>query len=776
MEFINDLENNNLIICNQALKERILLELAKKDILLNLKFMSLNVFYNHFFFSYDEETIYYIKNKYQINLEIASIYLDNLKYVIDSNSNNSKVLFLKELYLDLKMQKLLKFDASFKEYLKSKTIIVLEDLDEFTLNILKPYNFKVIKKESNLRNNNFVYHFKTIEEEVEYVFNKISELIKKGVSLKNIKIVSLGSEYERILKRFEFLYHIPLNNVENNSIYAIPIAKEFRELIRSGKTKEEIFIFLNDLKDQEIILKFLNIINKYYFVDNLSEVQDFIDNDLKNTRISNNKFTEAIDIINLDSYLVDDEDYVFILGFNNENIPRTYKDIDYFNDDLKIELGLTSSFLKNKQERINAIANINGIKNITLTYKDNTPYGSYCPSILIEELGLDIANPSTSNTTSNLYNKIKLTNSLDMLLKYNVKDKELNTIYTTYSDINYLSYSNKFKGLNNFKLDKLTLSYSSMNNYYHCSFRYYIDSILKLNIYEESFKQFIGTMFHNILSHMYDKDFNLDESWNRELVGRSFSAKEKFYLKDLRVELENIIKVINYQYTLTGLTNLKFESEITIGYNETCKFTGIIDKIMFKEKDGDTYISIIDYKTGVPKVNMANLKYGIDMQLPIYVYLILNSNLFKNPKIIGFYLEQILHEKGSFTDDLDKQMLDNLKLQGYSIDDPYLVSMFDSSYENSLMIKSMKTTKNGFYHYSKVLSEDAILRLASIVEKKIKEAFTSILKGDFTINPKVINGENIGCSFCKYQDLCFKTGADLVYLSGENDLSYLENE
>ncbi|MBR3661283.1 MAG: PD-(D/E)XK nuclease family protein [Bacilli bacterium] len=776
MDFINDLENNSLIICNQFIKERILLELSNNDKFLNLKFMSLKEFYNYFFFNYDEETLYYVKNKYQINLEIANIYLNNLKYVMNSNSNNVKVKFLKDLYLDLKEHKLLKFDNNFKEYLKSKKIIILEDLDDFTLNILNSFNYKIIKKETNNRNNNSIYHFRTIEEEVEYVFNKISELIKNGVSLNNIKIVILGSEYKYILKRFELMYHIPLNNLDNNCIYGTPIVKEFRNLIKEGKSKEEIFNILIDLKDKEIMLKLLYIINKYFFVDNLIDVQDFIDNDLKNTKISVNNTTEAIDIIDLDSYLVPDNSYVFVMGFNNENIPRTYKDIDYFNDELKRELGLFTSFLKNKQEKNKVISNINSIKNITLTYKDSSPYNNYYPSTLIEELNLEIQSPNTFNRTSNLYNKIKFANGLDKFLKYNVRDKELSTLYATYPDINYLSYSNKFKGLDNFKLDKLTLSYSSMNNYYHCKFRYYIDSILKLNIYEESFKQFVGTMFHNILSNMYNKDFNLDELWDKELLGKTFNAKENFYLKDLKEELKNIIKVINYQYSLTGLTSLKLENEITINFKENYKFTGIIDKIMFKEKDNNTYISIIDYKTGIPKVNMANLKYGIDMQLPIYVYLILNSNLLKNPKIIGFYLEQILHEKGNFTDDLDKQILDNLKLQGYSIDDPYLVSMFDSSYENSDMIKSMKTTKNGFYHYSKVLSEDAILKLSDIVKEKIKEAFNSILKGDFSINPKVINGENIGCSYCKYQDICFKKGADLVYLNGENDLTYLENE
>ena len=87
----------------------------------------------------------------------------------------------------------------------------------------------------------------------------------------------------------------------------------------------------------------------------------------------------------------------------------------------------------------------------------------------------------------------------------------------------------------------------------------------------------------------------------------------------------------------------------------------------------------------------------------------------------------------------------------------------------------MKVTSKGFIHYTKVISEEEIESLVSLVDKKIKEAFIEIDNLNFPINPKIIGGENIGCSFCKYKDLCFKTGSDYVYLAKKNDLSYLKD-
>ena len=506
--------------------------------------------------------------------------------------------------------------------------------------------------------------------------------------------------------------------------------------------------------NEELGLKIFNILNKYYFVDDFLEVLDLIKEDFKEAFIKplNNK--NALDLIPLNSFLIEDTDYIFLMGFNLENIPKTYKDIDYLSDDLKSKIGLFTSLEKNINERITTLYHLKNIKNLVITYKDSDAYQSYYPSNLISELGKSVDLFDSLNNTSNLYNKIKLTKKLDTFLKYGEEEDGTAILLNTYKDIPYLTYDNKYKGINK-KIQNIRLSYTSLDNFYHCQFRFYIDSILKLNIYEDNFKLLIGNLFHYVLSKMYSEDFNLESTWNEFLESKKFSKKEEFYLEILKEELVEIIEILKQHYELTGLTNIKTESEINLEYPDNFKFKGIIDKIMYKEKNNETYVSLIDYKTGTPKTNMTNLIYGIDMQLPIYAYLIKKSNLFLNPKIIGFYFEQIIHEPLSYTPKKTYKELkkDSLKLEGYSIDDSYLVNMFDSSYENSEMIRGMKVSSKGFYYYTKVLTEDAIDKLVSIVDDKIKEAFEEIKEANFIINPKVIEKDNIGCKYCKYQDL-----------------------
>ena len=190
------------------------------------------------------------------------------------------------------------------------------------------------------------------------------------------------------------------------------------------------------------------------------------------------------------------------------------------NDSLKKEIGLFTSIEANKLERCNLKKIINSFSNLVITYKETDPYKSYYPSSLLEELDI--------------------------------------TYYDTLN-INTSSYDNKFTGLENFNLEKLSLSYTSLNNFYYCSFRFYIDNILKLNIYEDTFKIFIGNLFHFILSKIYQDDFDFETLFTEYLNTRTFSSKELFYLSILKEELKDLIKVILDSKMLTGLDKVKLE-------------------------------------------------------------------------------------------------------------------------------------------------------------------------------------------------------------------------
>ena len=117
-----------------------------------------------------------------------------------------------------------------------------------------------------------------------------------------------------------------------------------------------------------------------------------------------------------------------------------------------------------------------------------------------------------------------------------------------------------------------------------------------------------------------------------------------------------------------------------------------------------------------------------------------------------------------------------LKLQGYSNSNPRILEAVDKTYEESTIIKSLKMSKGKFYSYSKVLDDNQIAKMIEIVEKKIAEAVQNILAGNFQIDPKEIDGKNVGCKFCKYSDICFLKNENIVKLEKRKKEEFLGGE
>ena len=85
-------------------------------------------------------------------------------------------------------------------------------------------------------------------------------------------------------------------------------------------------------------------------------------------------------------------------------------------------------------------------------------------------------------------------------------------------------------------------------------------------------------------------------------------------------------------------------------------------------------------------------------------------------------------------------------------------------------------TDGEFYSYSKVLNNDEIDKLISIVDNNINNCIKNIEEGNFNINPKAIDNKNIGCNYCKFKDICFMSHKDIVNLKKYENLSFLGGE
>lgn len=637
--------------------------------------------------------------------------------------------------------------------------------------------------------NHDIYEFETIDEEITFVANQICTLVFNGTPLNKIKIIKPSQEYETIIKRIFAMFKIPFN-LETDYLVSTNIVKNFFKLLDNNISKTLIELEKTLDENDELALeeynKIVNICNKYNWCNNYKEIRDILIEEFKKTKIKLKNYAQKIEFVELENNFFEDDEIIFLIGFNQGNYPKIYKDDDFLNDDIKKLINLETTSKKNIISYNKVLNSIRNIKNLTISYKLKTPFNIYYKSHIIDDQNWNILSPKVLKINYSILNsKIAITNSIDTYLKYGIENDNLKLL-GIFPNLNYKSYNNQYKKINNeiftkYTKSQLTLSYSSIDNFYRCGFRYYIENILKLNIPSNDFILFIGNLFHYILSLIYTPNFNFDESFNAYIKNNYEvkNYKEKFFIQKLKKELKFIIETIKKQTKYTTFDKYLFEQIVKIDMsinNFDIIFKGIIDKLMYKENNNETLISIIDYKTGNPNLNLNNIIYGLDMQLVIYAYLSSKIEKFKNPKLVGIYLQKVLNKEINIDSKKNYITLkeENLKLQGYSIKDEEILKQFDQTYQDSNFIKGLKISSKGFYAYSKVFDKDMLNSLLKIVEKNIYEARDNILNREFFINPKKIGIKNlVGCEYCKYKDLCFMKENDVVNLKEYKNLEFL---
>lgn len=737
---LEEINKYDLVITTKAIKTEILKKATQRHQLIKGKIMTKEEYIKSVLPQTDEEGLYFLMKNYNMSYLIAKEYLKNIHIKNEPFTNYYQALVENKLITE-------------KEVMHNRALIIETKLDELYKNKIKEINY--YKKEEK-KYQPKVYEYEDIEDEVAGAVTKIISDLKQ-VDINDMYLVIPNEEYIDKVDRIFSLYNIPVVKKEEAIYSTLEAQKILKELKKTKNIKKS----LEKSNNNDVTNRIIEILNKYSFIKDIdNKYIDIIENELKIKQKKSKKHKNIIKVISPEE-IESKNKYYYILGFNQNLIPKIYDEEGLVNDELKKENKLFTSIEKTSFEKEKIKNIITTYPNIYLSYKLKDNQNKYYPSSLIEDLNIKVVNEELSLNYSNNYNQLLLGKLLDNYSNYGEKNENLSILYRTYPSIEYKTYSNKFKGLKekqamNYLDNKLKLSYSSLNNFYNCSFKYYIENILRLNENENTFQITIGNMFHHILEKIYEKDYDFDTLFTNFVKNIPLTSKETFYLNKLRNILKEDIKVIKMQDSKTLFKDKETEKKITlkIDKNENITFTGIIDKISYY---GNNLI-VTDYKTGSVNTKLENIDSGLNLQLPAYVYLIKEG--IKDKKIVGFYFQKLLNNQKM---DDDEKPASDLKLEGYTINKENIIEKIDQTYENSEIIKGMKKSKNGFYSYTKLISEEEIDKISDLVNEKIHEAIKSVESGKFDINPKKINKET-SCKYCKYKDLCYREDEDIIEL------------
>ena len=767
------------IICENSYKEGFLRGVNK---IYDYTFLTLDELLKKITFDYSKESIIRISLEYNIRAEIVKEYLSFLKYY-KLFFDNPKLNFLGELYDYLNNNNLIVVDENYRNYLKNRNITIIgyepcKELD-YVISILEDegYTYECCYASEVPNKIRDVYKFDNIDDEARFVFNRMKQLLDNNVPIRNIKIANYSNEYDYVFHRYEDYYKIPIDFENDKNILSTGIIKYLFELLNISNDFYDVENKLKEKYNNSIYLKnIINIINSYHLYNySPKDTIDLFKMEIKNIKFDKNIYEDGIRLIDLGSPDIKEGDYVFVIGFNQENIPNVFNDDKYLSDKLLETMGLDTSIDNTFIAEKVAIHNLNLDINYIISYKLNTPFSTYMPSSLINKLNYNVIEEALSQGINEKDDLIKFTSSLDDYYKYGTLEANIKeNIY----DIRYESFDNKFKGINDDNLKKylpgiIKLSYSSMSKYSKCAFNYLLSSILYLDKFETGIDAYIGTYSHKILELSYEEDFDYDKAKEEAISiileekknanygnDTPLTNKEKFFIDNMDVILKDVIVFNKLHESKNNISDVWREHEFEIKYdNDKLIFKGFIDKILI-ENGEETYLTIIDYKTGSDVSSLENVGNGFNMQLPLYVLMVKRTEDFNNPIIKGFYLQKI-----------GPKDYPDFKLKGFTNSNENIINHIDDMLGKSEYISGLSFNKDGsLSKNSKVITDDEMEELIDLVENVMLDIYKNIRMGKFDINPKTIIGIDYSCKYCKFKDVCFVKEDDKVNIKKENFL------
>jgi len=787
-------EEDIIIVSNKYIKPILIQKFSNQ--MRKITFKSFDEVKDDIYTTIDYQMLFH-NMKEDTNLEVLRIKLAN-SYFIQQDSNEP---FLHELYLYHQNNHLI-LDENHLSYYKSKKVYFVnyygdDDLINQMLPFLKHYErcFTTNSIDKELT----IFHFENYDDEILEVVNHIAILLNKKVDPAKIVIHKVNKDYLNKLEEYLMIYKIDYIVEGEDSFFDVDIVKNFfhdlknYEAMRLNKVLKD---YLIDKKDNKIFSKIGKVLEPLIMLDlTINSITLDLIKDVFIHTIYQEEVTNAIKIENVLNHIYDDDTHIFIMNFSHGEIAHIYKDDTYLNDKIRKNLKLLTSFDKTQIEEKKILDCIHSYESIHLSYSTYCSSKIYMPSNLIKELAkkriVNICDASIHiyHIVNEDMAKMRFFKAYALYRLYQKKTFDYLYGYTYFCDDLTKRYQSDF----NATLDYLALptlfmelSYTKLNDYFSCPFRFYLKYILNIEEkMEDNNSTFVGRMYHFVLEKVVAKRY-IDRRTKEEVLenisvyicdfvkNQTYEIKDKlkFYLNKFSEELKLIVEIIMDFMDHSSFEVLGLEQKLEKQFDDYTVVVGLIDKILKYQE----YYLVIDYKTNPVHPNWYALDVGLDLQLPLYLYLIKAND--PNAKIAGSYLQSVFRTSLLKYEDkpLSKVMLEQLKYVGYTLQDRDVILAIDTNALNgSGSLPKQIVSNKGFYKnfLKKSFTQTQFDAIILYVEKLIFEANKKIRKGLFPILPLTDEKNESVCRYCRLKDLCYRNETMKKVYKKHDDFSYL---
>ena len=340
------------------------------------------------------------------------------------------------------------------------------------------------------------------------------------------------------------------------------------------------------------------------------------------------------------------------------------------------------------------------------------------------------------------------------------------------------------------------ISASRVERFYKCPFSYFCEYGLQAKPRKEAEVDaaLSGTLIHHVLEIFLTENpksslKGLSENDIKSKINKiiddyiegnmgGYKGKAVTFLRTVELLKESSYKVAQHliiEFSQCEFTPADFELrinndgqippyEIPLDNGGIVKIIGNVDRVDTYETDDNTFIRVIDYKTGGKKFELGEVFYGLNMQMLIYLFAIWQNghDYYKNPTPAGVLYFQAKSPKvgskkitrESAPEDSRAEYLNELKMHGMVLN-------------NADVVAAMEKDCAGVFipaHYDKkgaltgnIISIKTLSMLKDRVNGSIKNMAQQLQKGNIVALPV-----ERGCTYCNYMDVCKREENDPI--------------
>ncbi len=329
------------------------------------------------------------------------------------------------------------------------------------------------------------------------------------------------------------------------------------------------------------------------------------------------------------------------------------------------------------------------------------------------------------------------------------------------------------------------LSATRIDQFYQCRFAYFLKYILHVRPLDKAELNPLeaGSFVHSVMENTL-KAFGGDltapeqaalraqadlcaERYAAERLGESAAAPRMRYLIGrLKEQAGRLLMQLRREQEQSEFRPADYELKIGPGAEiepsvletpggEKVYVVGSVDRVDVLRRDGQSYLRVVDYKTGYKKFSLADVYYGLNIQMLLYLFTVCDNGgaRYAGPVPAGvMYMPSDPSAPGASGGDERAARL-AYRMDGLVLDDPEIVRAMEKEI-GGLYIPVYQKQDGSLKKSEKLASAAKLGVIRRHIEKTVLEMAQALYDGAWDVCPATRENGESACAWCDYFAVC----------------------